>query len=142
VDGAVFFMRFVAADCKHIAIENPIGIMGSAYRKPDQIIQPFQFGHEVSKSTCLWLYGLPVLSPTKIVSPERIHSAGKSGGYSGALWYAKDENGKILSWSDPRTKKERSKTYPGIAKAMATQWSDYILNGSDQMSLFEEASNG
>ena len=122
VAGAVFFMRFVAADCDHIAIENPIGIMNSVFRKADQIIQPYQFGHPVAKSTCLWLKGLPKLHSTHVVEPERIHSSGKSGGYSGASWYVTDENGKILSWKDPRTAKARSKTYEGIAKAMADQW--------------------
>lgn len=83
VDGAVFFMQFVAADCDRIAIENPIGIMGKAYRKADQIIQPYMFGHPYSKSTCLWLKGLEPLKPTKICEPELIHSKGKSGG---VLW--------------------------------------------------------
>ena len=96
--------------------------MNTLYRKPDQIIHPFNFGHPVSKKTCLWLKNLPMLEHTEEVKPEIIHSKGKSGGYSGPSWYAKDENGKILSWNDPRTAKERSKTYPGIAKAMAEQW--------------------
>lgn len=122
VEGAVFFMQFIAADCERIAVENPIGIMGTAYRKADQIIQPYQFGHPIAKSTCLWLKGLPSLHPTKIVEPERIHSSGKSGGYSGASWYVKDETGRILTWDDPRTAKARSKTFSGIAKAMAEQW--------------------
>lgn len=69
VEGAVFFMRFVAADCKRIAIENPIGIMGTSYRKADQIIQPYQFGHHAMKTTCLWLKNLPKLTPTDIVDP-------------------------------------------------------------------------
>jgi hypothetical protein len=122
VEAAVFFMKFVSAKCDHIAIENPIGIMGTVYRKADQIIQPYEYGHPIAKSTCLWLKNLPQLMSTDIVEPERIHSGGKSGGYSGPSWMVKDENGKILSWKDPRTAKERSKTYPGIAKAMAEQW--------------------
>jgi hypothetical protein len=120
--GAEFFMRFVNADCDKIAIENPVGKMNTWYRKPDQIINPFNFGHPVSKKTCLWLKGLPLLKHTEEVEPERIHSKGKSGGYSGPSWYVTDDNGKILSWKDPRTAKARSKTYPGIAKAMAEQW--------------------
>lgn len=119
---AEFFMRFVNADCDRIAIENPIGYMNSHYRKPDQTIQPYMFGHPVGKSTCLWLKNLPQLKPTDIVEPERIHSKGRTGGYSGASWYATDENGKILSWNDPRTAKIRSKTYHGIAEAIAEQW--------------------
>ena len=116
-------MRFTKAKCERIAIENPIGVVSTWYRKPDQIIQPYWFGHPYAKSTCLWLKNLPPLKPTNIVEPERIDSKGKSGGYSGASWLVRDENGKILSWKDPRTAKARSKTYQGIADAMADQWS-------------------
>ena len=117
-------MVVAGADCERIAIENPIGIMGTAYRKPDQIIQPYQFGDHARKTTCLWLKNLPLLMPTEIVDPGEI----LEGGYSVAAsaYYAVDENGKILSWNDPRTAKARSKTFPGIAKAMAEQWSAYI----------------
>lgn len=83
--------------------------------------------HAVSKKTCLWLKNLPKLQPTNIVEPEIIHSAGKSGGYSGASWHAVDENGKILAWNDPRTATIRSKTYWGIAEAMASQWGCYNI---------------
>jgi len=121
-----FFMKFINADCEHIAVENPVGVMNTRYRKPDQIINPYEFGHPVSKKTCLWLKGLPLLKPTQIVEPERIHSKGRTGGYSGASWFCRDENGKILSWRDPRTAKIRSKTYDGIAEAFATQWKDFI----------------
>lgn len=117
-----FFMRFVNADCNKIAIENPIGVISTRYRKPDQIIQPYEFGHPVRKSTCLWLFGLSKLKPTNVVDFECIHSKGKSGGYSGASWVVKDENGKILSYNDPRVSVIRSKTFPGIARAMADQW--------------------
>lgn len=117
-----FFMKFVNADCEQIAIENPIGVMSSEYRKPDQIIQPYQFGHNARKSTCLWLKNLPLLTPTNIVDPGQIDKNGFSRGAS--LDYATDENGKILRWNDSRTAKIRSKTFPGIAKAMAEQWGD------------------
>ena len=120
VFGAVLFMQFVAADCDHIAIENPIGIMGTAYRKADQIIQPYEYGHNARKATCLWLKNLPKLTPTNIVDHGEIDCHGLSAG-AGAT-YARDENGKILSWNDPRTAKERSKTYFGIGQAMAEQW--------------------
>lgn len=119
---AEFFMSLANADCDKIAIENPVGYMNTHYRKPDCIINPFQFGHPVSKKTCLWLKNLKPLIPTNIVEPEKIHSKGRTGGYSGPSWYVTDENGKILSWKDPRTAKARSKTYEGIAKAMADQW--------------------
>ena len=115
-----FFMRFANADCPKVAIENPIGIMSSHYRKPDQIIQPYQFGDHARKSTCLWLKGLPKLIPTDIVDPGEIVRGGFSVGAS--LNYARDENGKIIPWNDPRTAKIRSKTFPGIARAMAEQW--------------------
>lgn len=120
--GIDFFIKFVNADCEKIAIENPVGIMSTYYRKPNQIIQPYEFGHPYSKKTCLWLKGLLELIPTNIVEYEKIHSAGKSGGYSGNSWHVKDENGKIIPYNDPRTAKARSKTFSGIAKAMAEQW--------------------
>lgn len=97
-----FFMRLVNASIPLIAIENPIGIMSTVYRKPDQIIQPWQFGHGETKSTCLWLKGLPKLEPTKIVS-----------GREPKIW-------KMPPSADRA--KLRSKTYEGIAKAMADQW--------------------
>jgi hypothetical protein len=94
--------------------------MSSHYRKPDQIIQPYQFGDHARKSTCLWLKGLPKLEPTDIVDPCEIMRGGFSVGASAN--YARDENGKIIPWNDPRTAKARSKTFPGIARAMAEQW--------------------
>lgn len=101
-----FFMQFVNAKCKHITIENPVGIMSTHYRKPNQIIQPWQFGHGETKATCLWLKNLCNLTPTNIV-----------------------EGREQKVWKMPPSKdraKLRSKTYPGIAKAMAEQWSKYI----------------
>ena len=114
-----FFMHFVLANCDRIAVENPIGIMSNIYRKPDQIIQPYEFGHPIRKATCLWLKNLPRLKPTQTVE-TKLDEHGFSIG--GVLRYATDENGKIISWNDPRTAKERSKTFPGIARAMAEQW--------------------
>ena len=108
VEGAVFFMRFVGADCERIAIENPVGIMGSTYRKADQIIQPYQFGHPEQKKTCLWLKGLPVLQETENV-------------YGYMMTLPQKEREKPW-WMGGNHGKERSKTYPGIAKAMAEQW--------------------
>jgi len=115
----VFFMYFALANCKQIAVENPIGIMSNVYRKPNQIIQPYEFGHPVRKATCLWLKGLPNLVPTDIVETSNDRNGFS---YGGALRYAVDENGKILPWNDPRTAKARSKTFTGIAQAMADQW--------------------
>lgn len=118
-DAINFFMMFTSARCDHIAIENPIGIMSTAYRKPNQIIQPWQFGDAYEKQTCLWLKGLPRLIPTEIVTPpaRRVFDSGKSM----ASWYAD-------AWglSKEERAKMRSKTFPGIAKAMATQWVEYL----------------
>ena len=119
-EAAQFFMEFVNADSDKVVIENPIGCMSKRYKKPTQIIQPYMFGDPVRKPTCLWIKGLNPLEATDVVEPEIINDGRST--YSGAAYYAKDENGKILSWNDPRTAKARSKTFPGIAKAMADQW--------------------
>ena len=125
-DSAIkFFMAFAEAACDRIAIENPVGYMSTHYRKPDCIIQPYYFGDSARKTTCLWLKGLPNLMPTQMVSPGEILPRGYSEG--AAADCARDESGKIISWNDPRTAIIRSKTFPGIAKAMAEQWGDYIL---------------
>jgi len=99
---ASFFMMLAKADIPKIAIENPICIMSSLYRKPDQVIQPWMFGHGETKATSLWLKGLPKLTPTNIVGgrEQRIHKMAPS----------------------PDRWKLRSITYQGIANAMATQW--------------------
>ena len=119
-DAIAFFMAFINAPCEHIAVENPVGIISTRYRKPDQIIQPYYFGDRARKGTCLWLKGLPCLEPTNMVDPGKILDGGYSVGAS-ASW-AVDERGKALRWSDPRTAKARSKTFHGIARAMAWQW--------------------
>ena len=126
-----FFMQLVNADCERIAIENPIGIMSTEYRKPDQIIQPYMFGDKARKATCLWLKGLPKLQATEIVDCGEIREGGYSVGASADM--ARDENGKIISWNDPRTAKIRSKTFSGIAKAMAEQWGNTI---EDKKTMF------
>lgn len=127
-DAVAFFMAFVNADCERIAIENPVGIMSTRFRKPDQKIHPWMFGHLATKNTCLWLKNLPNLIPTDIMEkPEggwENQSFTKEGKYGGFVNY--DENGKILAWNDPRTARIRSKTYPGIAKAMAEQWGGLV----------------
>lgn len=101
-----FFLFWTKLDCPRIAIENPIGIMSRIYRKPDQIIQPWQFGHGETKATCLWLKNLPLLKPTNIVE-----------GREGKVWKMPPSKDRC---------KLRSKTYPGIAKAMATQWGEIL----------------
>ena len=109
-----FFMKFANADCDKIMIENPVGVMSTAWRKPDQIIQPYYFGDPFEKRTCLWLKGLPKLEKTNEVEPEpRIKYAS---GCTMPAWYAN---------LPPKDRaKERSKTFPGFAEAMAEQWGD------------------
>ena len=115
--GIDFFMRFANAKCERIAIENPVGIMSSVWRKPDQIIQPYEYGHPARKATCLWLKGLPKLRPTEIVVPE-LYTDCKGRTYSKDFLFDKD--GKWTSFRGQGGR--RSKTYPGIADAMADQW--------------------
>jgi len=111
--GIDFFMLFTNVQCPRVAIENPVGVMSSVYRKPDQIVHPWQFGDPFEKRTCLWLKGLPLLTTTNIVLiPPRKHYAS---GRSLPEWYA---NTPIKG-----RQKARSKTFPGLAEAMATQWS-------------------
>ena len=112
--GVDFFMEFANCGCEKLAIENPIGIMSTIYRKPDQIIQPWQFGHEVTKSTCLWLTGLPILTPTNIVGKGEILTF--PSGKKMSKWYADKPFG------GAERQKLRSKTFHGIAVAMAEQW--------------------
>ena len=100
--GVVFFMEMINSSIPSIVVENPIGIMSTQYRKPDQIIQPWQYGHGETKATCLWLKNLPKLTPTNIVDgrEHRIHQMPPS----------------------PDRAKKRSVTLVGVAKAMAEQW--------------------
>jgi len=109
-EGIYFFMQFVNADCEKILIENPVGIMSTVYRKPDQIINPWMFGHMEQKSTCLWLKGLNKLQETNNVKNEMLK-----------LPKNKRERFYYLP-PGPDRAKLRSKTFPGIAKAMADQW--------------------
>ena len=112
--GVDFFMALANADIPMIALENPVGIMSTQYRKPDQIIQPWQHGHEATKTTCLWLKGLPELQPTNIVGKGERHVT--KGGKSLPKWYN-------LPPSKDRWK-IRSETFQGIADAMAQQWGE------------------
>lgn len=110
-----FFMAIANADCDRIAIENPVGIMSSQWRKPDQYIEPYMFGDPEKKKTGLWLKGLPLLKPTNIVEPVIIHC--KSGAneprwHMETMHLPKEERSRV-----------RSQTFIGIAKAMASQWS-------------------
>jgi hypothetical protein len=116
-----FFIALLEAPIEKIAVENPIGIVSTRYRKPDQIVQPYMFGDEATKTTCLWLKGLPKLEPTKMVGKgERIEFAS---GKSQPKWYS-DAFVKAKSPEERRTL--RSKTFPGMAKAIAEQWAGII----------------
>lgn len=125
LEAIAFFMTFVHANCDHIAIENPIGIMSNIYRKPDCIYNPYDFASETEcKKTCLWLKGLPPLKPTQTLPPEQ---------RTQNIWKA-HFNGKTYSWNSPETARLRSQTPVGVAKAMAAQWSEVLKgenNGED-----------
>lgn len=110
-----FFLKFVNTDCDKICVENPIPSTVYELPKYSQIVQPYEYGHPFSKATCLWLKGLPKLKPTDIVTENIISWV--SGG-------SKDNHGnpRKQSGTKIRSAKERSKTFPGIAKAMAEQW--------------------
>ena len=116
-DAIEFFMALANAPIPKIAIENPIGIMSSRWRKPEQIIQPWQYGHETTKATCLWLKGLPPLKPTNIVSKGEV-VVSKSGNRMSRWYY---ETSKLPIKGGIRAK-ARSVTFQGIADAMADQW--------------------
>ena len=107
-----FFMKFANAHCDMIAIENPVGIMSTRFRKPDQIINPYQFGHPETKKTCLWLKNLKPLEETENV-------------YTYMMTLPQKERNHI-HWMGSGHAKERSKTYPGIARAMAEQWAGKV----------------
>jgi site-specific DNA-cytosine methylase len=112
---AIDFVMFLAnAPIKMIAIENPIGCLSTRWRKPDQIIQPYQFGHDASKATCLWLIGLEKLRPTKNVDPRLVNGRPRWGNQT-------DSGQNKLPPSDDRWK-IRSETFQGIAEAMSEQW--------------------
>lgn len=126
-----FFMECIRANAKHIAVENPVGIMNTAYRQPDQIIEPYQFAESesdpeyVTKRTCLWLKGLPKIKTNGLQRPD-------NAALHGRLSYGKPRN-----WAENHCygNKDgepdaiaRAKTFKGIAKAMAEQWGEYLLN--------------
>lgn len=136
-----FFMKLANSNIKHIAIENPIGIMSKVYRKPDQIIQPYQFGDTFSKATCLWLKNLPLLKQTSFA--EFTHYRCKCGnvfekkyGKYGCCDYPAKPRWKNQSPTGQNNvppgedqRRIRAKTFDGIAEGIATQWGSFLLNG-------------
>ena len=126
-EGLNFVRKLMDAPIEHIAIENPISVISSHIRKPDQIVHPYHFGDSISKSTCLWLKNLPLLEHTNIVSKgEFVEWKCKKTGKTKrqAKWY-------LDALAQAKTKQERqtlrSKTFPGMARAMATQWVSHVL---------------
>ena len=114
-EGIEFFMALSNAPIPRIAIENPIGVMSTIWRKPNQVVHPWHFGHEASKSTCLWLKGLPLLTPTKIVGKGEFITY-KSGKRM-SKWYAEAAS------KDPKERERiRNRTFDGIASAFVHQW--------------------
>lgn len=135
-EGIDFFMAMVNAPIKHIAIENPVGVMSKIYRKPDQVIQPYYFGDEAQKTTCLWLKNLPLL-----------YHNGAPNLFDDVVTHT--DKGEFFEWIDSKTGKKkrqllwfkearslksderskvRSKTFPSIAQAMASQWGNYLIS--------------
>jgi len=126
IESMTFFMAFANADCEHIAIENPRGIMNTAYRQPDQTIDPYMFAESiddaenyVTKRTCLWVKGLPELVGTGLPKPDNEKLFGRSPSGKISNWVERQIGGKDRA-------KNRSKTFPGIAAAIANQWGAYL----------------
>lgn len=129
-DALEFVGMLLGADIQHIALENPVGAISTRIRKPDQIIHPWQFGHPESKTTCLWLKNLPQLNPTEICQKP-----------ASGRWENQTPSGQNKLGPSKDRWKERSKTYHGIARAMANQWSEYVLNSRTIVSHASIAEN-
>lgn len=115
MEAKAFFMAFFNADCDRISIENPVPLSVVGLPPRTQMIQPYQFGHPYTKKTCLWLKGLPKLAPTNIVTPIGPYVCGNA-----EIWKKQAAKGTV--YGKEKSAKHRSKTFPGIAKAMAEQW--------------------
>ena len=113
-DALEFVRLLMDAPIPRIAIENPISVISTRIGKPEQIITPYQFGHDASKKTCLWLKGLPLLRPTQVIEPRIVNGRKR--------WGNQTDSGQNRLSPSPDRWKIRSATYPGIAAAMADQW--------------------
>ena len=122
-DAIDFFLKIMNSNIEHIAIENPVGVLSTKYRKPDCIVQPYHFGDEATKTTCFWLKNLPALQPTNIVGKGEFVTF--SSGKKMTKWYA-DALSKARTPAERRTL--RSKTFQGMAEAMANQWGSYVCD--------------
>ena len=129
-DALEFVRLLLSADIPHIGLENPVGAISTRIRKPDQIIQPWQFGHPESKTTCLWLKNLPPLIPTNVLTKP-----------ASGRWENQTPTGQNKLGPSADRWKERSRTYPGIANAMAAQWSAYVSSAPTNASHAGAAAN-
>jgi hypothetical protein len=126
-DKAVAFVKgLYNSNIEHVAIENPVGVLSTLWQKPTQYIHPHQFGDDASKKTCLWLRGLPELVGTEDVEPRYVKGLPR--------WGNQLDCGRNKHSPSPDRAKIRSKTFPGIAKAMANQWGNYLMNKHDTKS--------
>ena len=122
-EALLFIQKLMDAPIDLIALENPVGCISSRIRKPNQTINPYQFGDDASKRTCLWLKGLPNLIPTNYCEPRIVQGKKRwANQMDNGQNITLNEKGKVCGWNTDEIKKIRSKTYPGIAKAIATQW--------------------
>lgn len=133
-EAMLFVFQLLDAPIGRMALENPIGCISTHYRKPDQVVQPWMFGEDASKATCLWLKGLPLLKPTKIIKPKRVcRNCGSTelspewctdcgSGRFRSLWANQTPSGQNKLGPSPGRAKERGLTYLGLAAAMADQW--------------------
>jgi hypothetical protein len=129
VNALAFVRRLFSAPIPRIALENPISCISTQIRKPDQIIQPYQLGDDASKSTCLWLKGLP-----KLVIDPLLRVPGRKVTHNGKLverWSNQTDSGQNRLGPSPDRAKKRSQTYPGIANACASQWSPLLLQAAN-----------
>lgn len=113
-DALIFFKQLLDAPIPKKCLENPIGIISTRIKKPSQVIQPYNFGNDASKGTCLWLDGLPLLKPTKYVEPRIVNGRKR--------WANQTDSGQNKLAPGKNRKRDRATTYPGIAEAMAEQW--------------------
>ena len=117
-DALEFVRLLMDASCAHVAVENPVSVISSRIRKPDQIIHPWMFGHDASKATCLWLRGLPALTPAQQVEPRIVNGRKR--------WANQTDSGQNRLGPSPDRWAKRAATYDGIARAMAEQWTAYL----------------
>lgn len=132
-DAIEFFMALWNCGIPKIGMENPVGVMSSYFRKPDQIIQPYQFGEDASKSTCLWLKNLPLLEHGEYYPPRIVHGKPR--------WRNQTDSGQNNVAPSPDRAKLRSKTYKGVAQAMAAQWSNLADTKPHQNQAIQQSLN-